>query len=933
MPLNDKHKIDIAVGGSHRGRVSNKTTTLRKLREQLSTPSVDASITFAQYQALTVDEKGARKAQAGYIMPGHFRDGIRKRSHQLFRSMVALDLDNVSKRQLRAIREGETPLSRYYWFMHTTRSHSPEKPRVRIFLLLSRNVDADEAYALTRLVAQLLAEDPDEAIEIPDLVSFRFNQVMYLPSISRGQEFWTDENPDAPVIDVDELLESFPTWRDISTLPKQEGEKDGRLSDPNAKMEDPRNKAGLIGAFCRAYTVEDAIEAFLSDIYAPGDSSTETRYTYLHGTASNGAVVYDDGLFLHSHHGSDPAEGLHNAWDLVRIHLFGYKDEGYRGNEDDGPSNLPSFKAMREFAESDEATMVELSAHMAAAFDFDDYEGDDADEDENGDPGEDEDEDEDGASGGDFEFDDYDDEDEDEDEDLIGLPKPKKDKAEKPEKKKKKKVDLSWTANFRRKANGDLEPVLHNVTLICENDPRIADAMAYNRFTHDVVAVRPIRAKGLALPAVPVPPQQKFRLWQDADDVSIRRICSAPGAMGGWEFDPAKNMIEDAVLVASSRQQFHPIQDLILEHHAAWIAAGSPRGRIDRLPMKYLGTEDSPYYRESSRVLLTAICARVFEPGIKFDAVTIIRGKQGGRKSSFWRALGMGFFAELPKDFDRTDRMIEAMRGNLVLEMGEMAGLRKETAEIAKEFITRTEDRHRLAYAKREGTFPRQCVLVGTSNLDTILHDPTGNRRFWIWEDCHSEDDPIDVEALEDEIPLLMGEAYQNYLDMRAERPTGSLHLDLQSAAARRGRDKLAEGYRERTVPEIIAERISEWINTPISGREIEAPGADMFDDLDGDDIDSKWFLRNAICAKDALSALKHDEALGTYRNMDVRTFGKALGYVSELEFIGQFRVGGVSARFYGRPGAGKARFVETSAPKEGMGERLDLEDDGEDLI
>lgn len=880
MSKHDKHRIDIAVGGTHRGKVANKTTTVRKLREQLSDPLVDKSISYAQYQALSVDEKGARKAMAGYIMPGHFTDGIRKISHQQFRSLVALDLDNVSHQQLDLIRECLVPLRRFYWFMHTTRSHCPERPRVRIFLPLTRNVNAEEAYALTRLVSLLLADDPEEAIEIPDLVSFRYNQIMYLPSISRNQEFWTDENPNAPILDVDEFLAEFPTWRDISTLPRQEGEKDARQTDPNAKMEDPREKAGLIGAFCRAYTVQEAISEFLPDIYTPGDSSTEERYTYQLGTASNGGVVYDDGLFFHSHHGSDPAEGLHNAWDLVRIHLFGHLDKDAHGNT--SPSNMPSFKAMREFAEKDKRTVIELSSNMADA--FDDLEDEDEEAD---DEGADDDE---GPESDDLPEDEVD----PDIADLVGeVPKAKK-------KAKKEKVDLSWTAGFRRKANGDLEPVLHNVSLICENDPRIAPCIGYNELTLDPVAFKPIRGKGFNLASPPIEDRKGYRGWADGDDISIRRICSAPTEQGGWQFDPARTTIEEAVLIAGKRQAFHPIRDRIKEYHAAWVAAGRPEGLIDTLPQRYLGCPDDDFHRESSRTLMTALCARTFEPGIKFDAVTIIRGEQGGRKSGFWRALAMDdYFHELPKDFDKTDRMIEAMRGRLILEMGEMAGLRKETAETAKEFITRTEDQHRLAYASRVGIYKRQSVLVGTSNLTSILHDPTGNRRFWIWVDRHSEDDPIDIDGLRAELPMLYGEAYQAYLDRRAAMPGApDLFLDLQSAAARAGRDKLAEQYRERTAVEIIAEAIQDWLDTPVSAAEADTAGADMFDSDEADPM----FLRNMVTAKETFLALHGDPSLGSYRNADVRTFGKAFNHLRGWRSV-QMRRFGRKDRWYVREG------------------------------
>jgi len=121
---------------------------------------------------------------------------------------------------------------------------------------------------------------------------------------------------------------------------------------------------------------------------------------------------------------------------------------------------------------------------------------------------------------------------------------------------------------------------------------------------------------------------------------------------------------------------------------------------------------------------------------------------------------------------------------------------------------------------------------------------------------------------------MLYGEAYQAFLDLRAAKPTGSLFLDLQSAEARAGRDEMAEKYRERTAYELIGERIQEWFDTPISGREIVNPGTDLFDD---EQVGDKWFLRNVISAKEAFLALRSDPELSTYKNADVRTFGRAI--------------------------------------------------------
>ena len=51
-------------------------------------------------------------------------------------------------------------------------------------------------------------------------------------------------------------------------------------------------KPGVVGAFCRAYTVEEAIDAFLSDVYAP--SAMNGRYDYIPADSSAGVVTYSD---------------------------------------------------------------------------------------------------------------------------------------------------------------------------------------------------------------------------------------------------------------------------------------------------------------------------------------------------------------------------------------------------------------------------------------------------------------------------------------------------------------------------------------------------------------------------------------------------------------------------------------------------------------
>lgn len=120
----------------------------------------------------------------------------------------------------------------------------------------------------------------------------------------------------------------------------------------------PLEKKGPLGAFCRTYSITEAIAKFLPDVYTP--TAKEDRYTYAAGSTAAGLVVYDGDVFAYSNHSTDPAGGrLCNAFDLVRIHKFGHLDEG---KEDIAVSQLPSQKAMYAFANEDPGVSLTLAS-------------------------------------------------------------------------------------------------------------------------------------------------------------------------------------------------------------------------------------------------------------------------------------------------------------------------------------------------------------------------------------------------------------------------------------------------------------------------------------------------------------------------------------------------------------------------------------------
>lgn len=287
-------------------------------------------------------------------------------------------------------------------------------------------------------------------------------------------------------------------------------------------------------------------------------------------------------------------------------------------------------------------------------------------------------------------------------------------------------------------------------------------------------------------------------------------------------------------------------------------------------------------------MLLIAAVARIYEPGCKFDVMPVIEGPTGSRKSTFWMKLFGGFHSELDCDLDKTDRVIEKLRGNWVVEMAEMAAAKKADSNTLKNRLSTQRDTHRLAYAKREQEFPRQSIWAGTSNEDDYLTDPTSNRRFWVWRSPKTRFDPIDTDRLEKNVWRLIGAAYAAYLEMRQEQPYGELWLDLRNREVILEASAIAEQSRRRTATELISDAIRDWLDTPIPAEDAFVDGEGMT--LDGYEGDRSPVVRNMVTPKEAFEALRMEPHMQPYRNADVRTYGQAMKYVPGWRDLGRVR-------------------------------------------
>lgn len=298
----------------------------------------------AEYMAMPRDRQHAVK-DVGYYVGGTFRNGARKRADLLSRTMITLDLDHCRPDYLFEI---ELAYGDLEFILHSTHKHTPEAPRLRLIFPLARPLTPDEYEPIARLLAARLG------LKYFDVTTFESARVMHFPSRpTDGEEVYVHN--EGAFLDWQEMPhpDGF-SMTDPRTWPIAEGEGEARRAV--AKAQDPTSKPGVIGAFCRAFGMTEAIETFLADVYVPLPHAAD-RYTYFGSTSSGGAVVYDD-LFLYSHHESDPAFGrTWNAWDLVRLHLYRHLDQGH---EIASPTQLPSYQSMVLLAQTYSQVMDQL---------------------------------------------------------------------------------------------------------------------------------------------------------------------------------------------------------------------------------------------------------------------------------------------------------------------------------------------------------------------------------------------------------------------------------------------------------------------------------------------------------------------------------------------------------------------------------------------
>ena len=337
--INDR-QITISVGSSRRAtQWQRQTLLISELYDRLRTPARSTE-TIAAYLSMPKGQQDDLKDVGGFVA-GTLHGFRRKAGAVTGRDVLTLDLDSTPAGGTEDVIRRVEALGCGYC-VYSTRKHYEAAPRLRVLLPLDRTATADEYEPCARRMAELIG------MELADPTTFEASRLMYWPSCCANSEY-VYYAADKPMLSVDGLLATYTDWRDFASWPVVPGaQSPARLA---AKQGDPLTKTGVVGAFCRVYDIDAAMTAFLPGIYETVDAMPG-RLTFTGGSTTGGAVLYDNGKFLYSHHATDPCGGkLVNAFDLVRLHRFGDQDDTAAPGT---PSNrLPSYTAMCEVAAQD----------------------------------------------------------------------------------------------------------------------------------------------------------------------------------------------------------------------------------------------------------------------------------------------------------------------------------------------------------------------------------------------------------------------------------------------------------------------------------------------------------------------------------------------------------------------------------------------------
>jgi len=357
-------------------------------------------------------------------------------------------------------------------------------------------------------------------------------------------------------------------------------------------------------------------------------------------------------------------------------------------------------------------------------------------------------------------------------------------------------VDLNWAKNLEVDGRGAYLSSSTNINLIFANDPRLKGKFKQNEFDNKKYVCGNLPWRLVKTPE-PV---------KNVDFSGVRNYIETVYKISG------SLKIDDSLNLEFERNIFHPVKDYL--GSLQWDGVD----RVDNLLIDYFGSDDNVYTREAIRKMLVGAVARIYDPGVKFDLVLTLVSEEGTGKSTFIKKLGKMWFSDTFMGVQGKEAL-EQIQGCWLIEMAELAGLRRAEVEAVKHFITKQEDTFRPAYGHVAETYKRQCVFFGTTNDLAFLKEATGNRRFMpidVFPEMITKD--VFSKEFDSEIDQIWAEAV--YLYRKGESLFLSKEANLIANGERRNHTEIDE--RTGTIEQFLERKLpSNWNELDTDARKI----------------------------------------------------------------------------------------------------------------
>lgn len=710
-------QIRLSVANTRYGPWQVQTCALSEFYTRLSSPARSQE-RRAAYLALKKSEQDRLKDVGGFV-GGALTDGVRRSGHVAGRDLITLDVDKLEPGGARRVLQICETLGCGY-AVYSTRKHAPEAPRLRIILPLATELSADEYEPAARKAMQII----DPTMQMWDRTTAQAERLMYWPSVCSDGEY-VFYYADKPLVDGKALLATF-DWKDVSQWPRCPDE-DASVRRTASKQQDPTEKEGIVGAFCRVYDIYSAMEQFIPGVYEPV-AGCDYRYTFVGGSTAGGAVVYENGKFLYSHHATDPAGGqLCNAFDLVRLHLFGDQDDDVKVGTP--VVKYPSWAAMCKLAESDPQVRAQKISDRADQIrrDFSALiERSEATHAQQTNP-------------------------------LLSMltsanaGTPSGTSAE--------------TSSTAPASASPAQPPSETVDVVAQLAQLLEDSK--NKVTSGLVAAA-MNAIGVRIGRNEItnrviidgmPSKYSEQEAVNVLPILISDILRENGV------NAAPETVSTYLPAIADANRFNPV--------TAWLKSIVWDG-CDRWPVLYeilgIADDDTPskaQYRSYVRKWFLQCVAMAFNDGFNTrsaDGALVLQGPQGCGKTLFFRRMSVcrqWFVEGASIDFANKDTIIKSL-GAWITELGELDSTLKREQSALKAFITSESDDLRAPYARSSVLRVRHTSFCGTVNPERFLRDETGSRRFWVVPVDH-----IDVDRLlnmsHDMVAQIWGQAYREW--------------------------------------------------------------------------------------------------------------------------------------------------------------------------